>query len=69
MRPFRSNLQGCVAQQMVTKMSANVEQAGFFDEAQDASSGAVVRPLAVRMRPQNLSEMIGQDFLATRFIK
>ena len=63
MRPFRSNLPGCVAQQMVTKMSANVEQAGFFDEEKDTSGGAVVRPLAVRMRPQNLSEMIGQDHI------
>ena len=48
---------------MVTPMSANIEQAGFFDAETDASSGPAVRPLAVRMRPQNLGEIIGQDHI------
>lgn len=48
---------------MVAQMSQNIEQAGFFDADNDASSGPVVRPLAVRMRPQNLSEIIGQDHI------
>ncbi|WP_162027593.1 MULTISPECIES: replication-associated recombination protein A [unclassified Lentimonas] len=44
-------------------MSANIEQAGFFDAEKDAPEGSVLRPLAVRMRPQNLSEIIGQDHI------
>ena len=48
---------------MVAPMSANIEQAGFFDAEKDASTGSVVRPLAVRMRPQNLGEIIGQDHI------
>lgn len=48
---------------MVAPMSANIEQAGFFDAEEDVSSGSVVRPLAVRMRPQNLGEIIGQDHI------
>ncbi len=48
---------------MVALMSANIEQAGFFDSENDVSSGSVVRPLAVRMRPQNLGEIIGQDHI------
>ncbi|CAA6676904.1 ATPase, AAA family protein [Lentimonas sp. CC19] len=48
---------------MVAAMSANIEQAGFFDAEKDAPEGSVLRPLAVRMRPQNLSEIIGQDHI------
>lgn len=48
---------------MVTPMSENIEQAGIFDAEQDASTGSVVRPLAVRMRPQHLGEIIGQDHI------
>jgi putative ATPase len=44
-------------------MSENIEQAGIFDAEQDASTGSVVRPLAVRMRPQHLGEIIGQDHI------
>jgi putative ATPase len=44
-------------------MSANVEQAGFFEDEQDASNTVALRPLAVRMRPQNLAEIIGQDHI------
>lgn len=48
---------------MLALMSANIEQAGFFDADKDASASSVVRPLAVRMRPQNLGEIIGQDHI------
>jgi len=48
---------------MVAAMSANIEQAGFFDAEQGAPEGSVRRPLAVRMRPQNLGEIIGQDHI------
>ena len=48
---------------MLTPMSENIEQAGIFDAEQDASNGSVVRPLAVRMRPQHLGEVIGQDHI------
>ena len=48
---------------MLTLMSENIEQAGIFDAEQDASTGSVVRPLAVRMRPQHLGEIIGQDHI------
>ena len=48
---------------MVASMSENIEQAGIFDAEQDASTGSVVRPLAVRMRPQHLGEIIGQDHI------
>jgi len=44
-------------------MSENIEQAGIFDAEQDASTGSVVRPLAVRMRPQHLGDIIGQDHI------
>ena len=44
-------------------MSANIEQARFFDAEENASTSSVVRPLAVRMRPQNLGEIIGQDHI------
>jgi len=44
-------------------MSENIEQAGIFDAEQDASTGSVVPPLAVRMRPQHLGEIIGQDHI------
>jgi putative ATPase len=44
-------------------MSENIEQAGIFDAEQDASTGSVVRPLAVRMRPQHLGEIIGQEHI------
>jgi len=44
-------------------MSENIEQAGIFDAEQDASTGSLVRPLAVRMRPQHLGEIIGQDHI------
>jgi len=48
---------------MVAPMSENIEQTGIFDAEQDASNGSVVRPLAVRMRPQHLGEIIGQDHI------
>ena len=48
---------------MVAPMSENIEQAGIFDAEQDASTGSLVRPLAVRMRPQHLGEIIGQDHI------
>ncbi len=48
---------------MVAPMSENIEQTGIFDAEQDASTGSVVRPLAVRMRPQHLGEIIGQDHI------
>ena len=48
---------------MVAAMSANIEQAGFFDAEQGAPEGSERRPLAVRMRPQNLGEIIGQDHI------
>jgi putative ATPase len=48
---------------MLTPMSENIEQAGIFDAEQDASTGPAVRPLAVRMRPQHLGEIIGQDHI------
>ena len=48
---------------MVASMSENIEQAGIFDAEQDASTGSVVRPLAVRMRPQHLGDIIGQDHI------
>ena len=48
---------------MVASMSENIEQAGIFDAEQDASTGSLVRPLAVRMRPQHLGEIIGQDHI------
>jgi putative ATPase len=44
-------------------MSENIEQAGIFDAEQDASTGSLVRPLAVRMRPQHVGEIIGQDHI------
>jgi putative ATPase len=44
-------------------MSANVEQAGFFEDEQGASGTPALRPLAVRMRPQNLAEVIGQEHI------
>lgn len=44
-------------------MSADSKQAGIFDTKEEASGSAVVRPLAVRMRPQNLGEIIGQDHI------
>jgi len=48
---------------MVAAMSANIEQAGFFDAEKDTPEGSVLRPLAVRMRPQDLGEIIGQDHI------
>jgi len=48
---------------MVAPMSENIEQTGIFDAEQDASNVSVVRPLAVRMRPQHLGEIIGQDHI------
>jgi len=48
---------------MVAPMSENIEQTGIFDAEQDASTGSVVRPLAVRMRPQHLGDIIGQDHI------
>ena len=48
---------------MVASMSENIEQAGIFDAEQDASTGSLVRLLAVRMRPQHLGEIIGQDHI------
>jgi putative ATPase len=44
-------------------MSANIEQAGFFEADKEDSTGSTVRPLAVRMRPQHLGEIIGQDHI------
>jgi len=48
---------------MVAAMAANFDQAGFFDAEEDVSEGSALRPLAVRMRPQNLGEIIGQDHI------
>jgi putative ATPase len=45
---------------MVAIMPVDSRQAGFFDSEEEASTGAVVRPLAVRMRPRNLGEIVGQ---------
>ena len=41
-------------------MTANVEQGSFFDHQQDVRAAAA-QPLAVRMRPQQLSEVVGQE--------
>lgn len=48
---------------MVLPMSANIEQAGFFEAEQDSVPASATRPLAVRMRPRDLSEIIGQDHI------
>ena len=48
---------------MVAPMAANFDQAGFFDAEEEVAEGAALRPLAVRMRPQNLGEIIGQDHI------
>ncbi len=44
-------------------MSADVEQAGFFEAEEAAASSRVKRPLAVRMRPRALTEVIGQEHI------
>lgn len=60
---------------IVRSMSGSVEQSGLFGEETSASSAGAVRPLAVRMRPRGLSEVIGQehvvgaDCLLPRLIK
>jgi len=50
---------------MVALMSADSQQPGFFDPVEEGQgSGAfTTRPLAVRMRPRNLGEVIGQDHI------
>jgi putative ATPase len=48
---------------MVTVMAGTFDQAGFFDAEEELTEGTPLRPLAVRMRPQNLSEVIGQDHI------
>lgn len=44
-------------------MSAESEQADIFETSPAGNGGKVVRPLAVRMRPRNLGEIIGQDHI------
>ncbi len=48
---------------MVAVMPTNSEQAGFFDAPEADSARTAVRPLAVRMRPRALGEIIGQDHI------
>jgi putative ATPase len=48
---------------MVNIMSIDSRQAGIFDADVESATSAVVRPLAVRMRPRNLGEIIGQDHI------
>ncbi|HAV13216.1 MAG TPA: ATPase [Opitutae bacterium] len=42
-------------------MSSDLNQAGFFEAEESAASAHVKRPLAVRMRPRALSEILGQS--------
>ncbi|NQY33278.1 MAG: AAA family ATPase, partial [Coraliomargarita sp.] len=42
-------------------MSGPADQTGLFEGDAKPSSGEAVRPLAVRMRPRGLPEVIGQD--------
>ncbi|MGB0408429.1 MAG: replication-associated recombination protein A [Opitutales bacterium] len=44
-------------------MPGNSEQADIFATAARGSAPATMRPLAVRMRPRGLSEIIGQDHI------
>ena len=44
-------------------MSGPSEQSGLFESPEAASPQAAARPLAVRMRPRGLSEIIGQDHI------
>jgi len=60
---LRSNLQGFVTEWMFTSMPTDPEQAGLFKAAQTDSVHAAVRPLAVRMRPRTLGEILGQDHI------
>lgn len=47
-------------QQWYSAMLSNEEQANIFD-SQVTGQGAIKQPLAVRMRPQSLSEIVGQN--------
>ncbi len=44
-------------------MAVKSEQADFFDSAKVAAPSVARGPLAVRMRPQHLSEIVGQDHI------
>ncbi len=44
-------------------MSGPSEQSGLFESQEGAFQQAAARPLAVRMRPRGLSEIIGQDHI------
>jgi len=44
-------------------MSADTNQSGFFDAEEQGVAASVKRPLAVRMRPRALSEVIGQEHI------
>lgn len=45
---------------MLRVMSADSDQTNFFDTAPSAATAAGVQPLAVRMRPRALGELMGQ---------
>ncbi|MGJ8649845.1 MAG: replication-associated recombination protein A [Opitutaceae bacterium] len=44
-------------------MPSDSQQAGFFEAPEAGASGAAKRPLAVRMRPRALGEIIGQPHI------
>ncbi len=44
-------------------MSGSDEQAGLFESQEMPQQQAAVRPLAVRMRPRRLNEIVGQDHI------
>lgn len=58
-----SDLQGCSIISILISMAVKSEQADFFDSAKVAAPSVVRGPLAVRMRPQHLSEIVGQDHI------
>ena len=48
---------------MVGKMPKNIEQAPLFDDDREFGRRSQSAPLAERMRPQTLSEVVGQDHI------
>ena len=46
---------------IVCGMPDSAEQSGLFDQDAHAASAGALRPLAVRMRPRCLADVIGQD--------
>ena len=58
---FGSRLQAMSAVVIVCGMPDSAEQSGLFDQDAHAASAGALRPLAVRMRPRCLADVIGQD--------